>query len=100
MTAFQKETPTAADRTTDIGDTELQNDTAPLQTVSDSSEDKGSDSSANSQTSSGFIARTLDDFKADRESVVQSTVEDLKDEYATANLSKTDEEIRKEAEEL
>ena len=65
-----------------------------------SSEDKGSDSSSNSQTSSGFIARTLDDFKADRESVVQSTVEDLKDEYATANLSKTDEEIRKEAEEL
>ena len=65
-----------------------------------SSEDKGSDSSANSQTSSGFVARTLDDFKADRESVVQSTVEDLKDEYATANLSKTDEEIRKEAEEL
>ncbi len=65
-----------------------------------SSEDKGSDSSDNSQTSSGFIARTLDDFKADRESVVQSTVEDLKDEYATANLSKTDEEIRKEAEEL
>ena len=65
-----------------------------------SSKDKGSDSSSNSQTSSGFIARTLDDFKADRESVVQSTVEDLKDEYATANLSKTDEEIRKEAEEL
>ena len=56
LTAFQKETPTAADRTTDIGDTELQNDTAPLQTVSVSSEDKGSDSSANSQTNSGFIA--------------------------------------------
>ena len=56
LTAFQKETPTAADRTTDIGDTELQNDTAPLQTVSDSSEDKGRDSSANSQTNSGFIA--------------------------------------------
>ena len=100
LTAFQKETPTAADRTTDIGDTELQNDTAPLQTVSASSEDKGSDSSANSQTNSGFIARTLDNFKADRESVVQSTVEDLKDEYATANLSKTDKEVRKEAEEL
>ena len=56
LTAFQKETPTAADRTTDIGDTELQNDTAPLQTVSDSSEDKGRDSSANSQTNIGFIA--------------------------------------------
>ena len=51
LTAFQKETPTAADRTTDIGDTELQNDTAPLQTVSASSEDKGSDKSELAQTS-------------------------------------------------
>lgn len=30
LTAFEKEKPTATDRTTDIGDTELQNDTAPL----------------------------------------------------------------------
>ena len=36
LTAFEKEKPTAIDRTTDIGDTELQNDTAPLQTVSSS----------------------------------------------------------------
>ena len=42
LTAFEKEKPTATDRTTDIGDTKLQNDTAPLQTVS-SSEDKDSE---------------------------------------------------------
>lgn len=46
LTAFEKEKPTATDRTTDIGDTELQNDTAPLQTES-SSTDKDSDSSRN-----------------------------------------------------
>ncbi len=46
LTAFEKEKPTATDRTTDIGDTELQNDTAPLQTES-SSIDKDSDLSRN-----------------------------------------------------
>ena len=100
LTAFQKETPTAADRTTDIGDTELQNDTAPLQTVSVSLEDKGNDSSDNKQKNKPLVSRLLSDIKADRESIIQSTVEGLKDEYATANLSKTDEEIRKVAEEL
>ena len=44
--------------------------------------------------------QTVDSFKTKRESVIQSTIEDLQYEYATANLSKTDEEIRKEAEEL
>ena len=44
--------------------------------------------------------RSLDDFKAERESIIQETVSDLKDEYAASNLPKTDEELRKEAEEL
>ncbi len=55
MTAFEKEKPTATDRTTDIGDTELQNDTAPLQTES-SSTDKDSDSSRNINDLSEKIA--------------------------------------------
>ncbi|WP_287646394.1 LPD38 domain-containing protein [Bacteroides sp.] len=55
LTAFEKEKPTATDRTTDIGDTELQNDTAPLQTES-SSTDKDSDSSRNINDLSEKIA--------------------------------------------
>lgn len=55
LTAFEKEKPTATDRTTDIGDTELQNDTAPLQTES-SSTDKDSDSSRNTNDLSEKIA--------------------------------------------
>ena len=55
LTAFEKEKPTATDRTTDIGDTELQNDTAPLQTES-SSIDKDSDSSRNTNDLSEKIA--------------------------------------------
>jgi len=55
LTAFEKEKPTATDRTTDIGDTELQNDTAPLQTES-SSTDKDSDSSRNNNDLSEKIA--------------------------------------------
>lgn len=48
LTAFEKEKPTATDRTTDIGDTELQNDTAPLQTA-DSSTSKGKKISSENQ---------------------------------------------------
>lgn len=55
LTAFEKEKPTATDKTTDIGDTELQNDTAPLQTES-SSTDKDSDSSRNINDLSEKIA--------------------------------------------
>lgn len=55
LTAFEKEKPTATDRTTDIGDTELQNDTAPLQTES-SSTDKDSNSSRNINDLSEKIA--------------------------------------------
>ena len=45
-------------------------------------------------------SRTLDDIKIERESIIRDTIADLKEEYASANLSKTDEELRKEAEEL
>ncbi len=53
LTAFEKETPTSIDRTTDIGEnpTDLQNDTAPLQNVGVSSEGKGSNISSENQTS-------------------------------------------------
>lgn len=53
LTAFEKETPTSIDRTTDIGEnpTDLQNDTAPLQNVGVSSEGKGSNTSSENQTS-------------------------------------------------
>ena len=53
LTAFEKETPTSIDRTTDIGENpmDLQNDTAPLQNVGVSSEGKGSNTSSENQTS-------------------------------------------------
>lgn len=53
LTAFEKETPTSIDRTTDIGEnpTDLQNDTVPLQNVGVSSEGKGSNTSSENQTS-------------------------------------------------
>lgn len=57
LTAFEKEKPTAIDRTTDIGDTELQNDTAPLQTEG-LSIDKDNISSIENQTNEAkfFVA--------------------------------------------
>ncbi len=73
LTAFQKETPTAADRTTDIGGTELQNDTAPLQTVSASSENKDSDSSSNDQGKDG-----INSYGANNKLVSRDRYEELK----------------------
>lgn len=54
----------------------------------------------NKQENESFTPRSLSDIKADRESIIRDTIEDLKDEYTSANLSKTDEEIRKDADEL
>ena len=65
-----------------------------------SSDDKDNNSSANNQADGGFISRPLSTIKADREKILKETVADMKDEYAASNLSKTDEEIRKDAEEL
>ena len=45
-------------------------------------------------------SRTLDDIKIERESIIRDIIADLKEEYDFANLHKTDEEIRKNAEEL
>ena len=64
------------------------------------SESKDSDSSSNNQEKGGIISRPLSTIKADREKILKETVEDLKNEYAASNLTETDEEIRKEAEEL
>ena len=103
LTAYEKkETPKSTNSRMDVESNQSgkPDDTATRQGLGASSEDKGSDSFNNKQENRSLNPRSLSDIKADRESIIQSTVEDLKDEYATANLSKTDEEVRKEAEEL
>lgn len=58
LTAFEKETPTPIDKTTDTGENpnDLQSDTALLQDVSASSENKDSNVSENKQENAGFVS--------------------------------------------
>lgn len=58
LTAFEKEAPTPIDKTTDTGENpnDLQSDTALLQDVSASSENKDSNVSENKQENAGFVS--------------------------------------------